>query len=136
MGKYWVGLGEVGIWDRLWDSDLRQRRDLNDVAVQEQILAGDLQSLAQQVKGLRQTIFEMSVMNTVVMKMLSEAGHLDLTVLKYRIEAEIDAITEANAEHGPQVACSRCNKTVPANQTIITDLGPYCDTCAAALPPR
>src|SRR5438105_1655333 len=99
-GSWYVGFDEVGLWERLTDSEQRQRRDINEAIVQEQVLEGSVAGLQAQVTNLKKAVFELTMTNSVLLKILSESGALDLTVLKYRIEAEIEEMAEAHKTPG------------------------------------
>jgi len=136
MSKYWVGLGEVGFWDQLVDGDLRQRRDINSALESSEQVASELGELARHVNDLHQKVFDLQIMNTVLLKMLGEGGQVDLKTLRYRVEAEVDAMKadqQARREKPPTmpatITCPRCQRAVPPNQTTMTADGVVCDAC-------
>jgi hypothetical protein len=120
---------------RLWHKQQAQQRELNALAGDEAVLQYDLAALTQRLVQLQRTVFELSVLNQVAMQMLAEAGHLDLDVLKYRVEARLDELTAPKVGPTPAagsntVACSRCTRVVPTSQTTLTGDGTLCDLCA------
>lgn len=117
---------ETGLRIRL--RELKQ--ELNDIAGEEAVLSYNLDALRRDVITLRRTVFELGVMTTVALEMLAEAGPLELDVLKYRVEAELDALDASRAAAPPQVTCVKCHREVPAAQTDITERGPVCNQCA------
>ncbi|MCX5743194.1 MAG: hypothetical protein NT062_11940 [Proteobacteria bacterium] len=143
----------VGFFDMFFDSEYRQRDDINDLRDRESSLAGDLSALGQQNAMLRQQVHELSMVVNVLVKMLEEAGHVEAKILRYRVEAELDAqaaqrsnapglgasLYGAPADDRPVDApppttpttCSRCGAQVPANLTVITADGVVCDRCGS-----
>jgi hypothetical protein len=135
----------AGFFDTLLDNEQRQRSDINDLRDRESLISGNLQSHAMQLDTLRGQVHELSMIVGVMIKMLDEGGQLDAKILRYRIEAEVEALKEHRqaqvtvAEQGaPPVAeppptmpttCSKCGTVVPANRTVITEQGTICDRC-------
>ena len=83
---------------------------------------------------LRAQVQDLSTAVTVMMRMLAESGALDATVLKYRVEAELEAIADARANPAAQtVQCITCGQVGPAARTVLTGDGTVCDVCAAGV---
>jgi hypothetical protein len=124
----------LGFFDLFFDDDYRQRSDINSLQHQESVIATDVAGLAQRVSALQKQVRELSMTVAVTMKMLGEAGHLDSKIVRYRVEAELEAAEEAT-HHAPTAAvkCDRCGQSVPANRTTITESGQVCDRCAATM---
>ena len=55
----------------------------------------DMETLRTLVAAQREQIRELNVMVTTLIKMLHDAGTLDEKVLRYRVEAELEAADEA-----------------------------------------
>jgi len=137
----------VGFWDSFFDSDYRQRSDINEMRDTAFYVANDLETLRGACGTLQRQVHDLSVLVTVLVRILEESGQVDTKVLRYRVEAELDAIAAARGlapapvttsgspahEPAPTVPtrCTKCGQTVPANRTTITELGVVCDVCAA-----
>jgi len=142
----------VGFFDTFFDSDYRQRSDINDVrddaAEARHMVAEASQFFGQRITELQKQVRDLTVLSSVLTKMLIESGVVDETVLRYRLEAELEAAIErakprpyvSTAEvwpveappHATPTVCSKCGKTVPAHQTVITAEGTMCDGCGAS----
>jgi len=142
----------VGFFDTFFDSDYRQRSDINDAASEaaeaRHMVAQTSQFLGQRIQELQKQVQDLSVLSSVLARMLIENGAVDEKVLRYRVEAELEAVIERNkprpyvstAEVQPVEApppstptvCARCSKTVPAHQTVITAEGTLCDSCGSS----
>lgn len=145
----------VGFWESFFDNDYRQREDINDLRTTASDVAAGLHGVATQVARLQRQVTDLSVLVGVLVKLLEETGGLDAKVLRYRVEAELEALAAARAQ-GPRslgetlraggagdasppepavpttpTTCGKCGAVVPANQTTITEIGVVCDRCAA-----
>jgi hypothetical protein len=118
----------LGFFDMFFDSEYRQRSDINSLQMVESAMADDMAALGGQVRKLQVQVRELSVMNAVLLKMLEEGGHLDPKVLRYRMEAMLE---EMSAPQAQVVRCVACNRTVPAARTLMTGDGPTCDPSCA-----
>jgi hypothetical protein len=145
----------VGFWDMFFDSDYRQRSDINELRDQLATAADHSQVVAATSTMARQ-IQDLSVLVSMLVRMLEESGHVDGKVLRYRVEAELDNMRAARESFGATsmsealraggssassspveapppttpTLCTKCKKTVPANRTTITADGVVCDQCA------
>lgn len=148
----------VGFWDMFFDSEYRQRADINDLRDLETNIAYDVASLGTHTSQLRRQVHDLSMTVAVLVKMLEEVGQIDAKTLRYRVEAEVEAMAAAakaahavapdnlnqmlHASSAAQpahakppttlVTCVQCGATVPANQTTITARGTVCDRCEAS----
>jgi hypothetical protein len=142
----------VSFWDSFFDSDYRQRSDINDLRDQLAI-ASDTSHVVQATSVLSRQIQDLSVLVSMLVRLLEESGHVDGKMLRYRVEAELEAMQAARmgnptslndalhggASGGPRpepppttpVLCRKCMKSVPANRTTITEIGEVCDECAS-----
>jgi hypothetical protein len=144
----------VGFWDMFFDSDYRQRSDINDLREQLAV-ATDTSHLARAAGTLSRQVQDLSILVSLLVRMLEESGHLDGKTLRYRVEAELenmraareafgpmsmgDALRSGGGSHQPvEVAppttptmCMKCGQTVPQNRTVITATGVVCDRCGA-----
>lgn len=135
----------VGFFDLFFDNDTRQRSDLNDLRDRDSLISGNLESHAMQLDTLRGQVHNLSTIVGVLVKMLDETGQLDSKILRYRLEAQVEALKERRQVQasGPNVqpvaepppttpiTCTRCGNVVPANRTVITEQGTICDSCGA-----
>lgn len=139
----------VGFFDLFFDSDYRQRSDINsalgDAGEARAMVAQTAHHLSQQISQQRDQIRHLHTLTSVLARMLIESGVVDEKVLRYRLEAELEAEAERRAprpvaqearplEEPPPATptvCSRCAATVPAHQTVITLDGTVCDRCGA-----
>lgn len=141
----------VGFWDTFFDSDYRQRADINALreadAAYTAHVAADLDGVRQQCMRLQRQVGDLSILVSVLVRMLEEGGQLDSKVLRYRVEAALEAIAAARVAPSPSpdhianppepqapttpTTCGRCGQVVPANRTTITERGIVCDRCAA-----
>jgi hypothetical protein len=143
----------VGFWDTFFDSDYRQRSDINEARADAAYVAADVDALRTQVGRLQRQLGDLSVLVSVLVRVLQESGAVDPKVLRYRVEAELENLAAARGEFSvadkyniagarPSVSppepeapttpttCSKCGQTVPANRTTITETGVVCDGCA------
>jgi hypothetical protein len=141
--------GGVSDFFSYWfDSEYRQRRDINSLQMQDAALSDTVQTLSARIAQLRGQLNDLSLTVAVLVKMLQEANVADPKVLQYRVEAEKEAIAEAAAEHARALAaasphaspsktptpvfdvrCDGCGNTVPSTQTTITERGTMCNQC-------
>jgi hypothetical protein len=129
--------GLFGYW---FDSEWRQRDDINDLAAESGATAFSVDALQRQVAQLRPMVYELSATVAVLVKMLAEAGQLDPTVVQYRVEAELEerrnpAPRPPQAPDAPDaprmIHCSKCLRMVHAERTIMTANGAICDPVCA-----
>ena len=120
----------VGFFDLFFDSEYRQRQDINALESMETSIAGDVAVVGAQLRRLQVSFRELSATTAVLMEMLAEAGQLDPKVVRYRVEAKLEEMLAPPA--GPStVRCVLCGRDVPAASTLVTGDGPTCDpTCA------
>lgn len=128
-------------WNEWEEQQIRDARGYAGGAAFESQMA--LESVAE-LRGVvlqqRAQIEQMGVLVGVLVKILAERGGIDEKVLHYRVEAEIDALTEAKAARaaaaskpaGPLVKCVRCDRMVPTTATLLTPEGTTCDSCLAS----
>jgi len=117
-----------------WDTEYRQRRDINEALDREEAMQSNVDSMATYIRGLRQDIDELRVTVGILVQMLAEANQVDATVIRYRVEAALD---ELHAPHpGDKTAptampatitCVRCRREVPPASTVMTADGARCD---------
>jgi hypothetical protein len=142
------------VFDREW----KQRRDINALREQDRAIAEEAMGTAIAEASTRRQLHELSVTMGVLVKMLAEAGGIDIERLRERAEAELER-QRANAPQmpdpwraqpvagsvpaaagdpyrGPQsaaptVTCPGCQRVVPERLTVITERGALCDVCSA-----
>ena len=144
----------VGFWDMFFDSDYRQRSDINDARADVAGVGYEVDSMRSTVGRMQRQINDLSTLVSVLVRVLEESGHADMKVLRYRVEAELDAQQAARQQLGPTsigdlrtaaggsasppepeapttpTTCSKCGTVVPQNRTTITANGVVCDRCA------
>lgn len=139
-----------------WDTEWRQRRDINDLEGAEVALESNQNQLAAANAQLHRHVMDLTMTVAVLVQLLEEAGHVDSKALRARVEAEIaksrpaaapvvdpwaqpgaapaaPAVAKPVAKPAPvaaQVTCVKCGATVPASRTTITEAGTVCDKCA------
>jgi hypothetical protein len=122
-----------GFW--IWDSEYRQRRDIEQSLGREDVLESNMASLSASIGGLRKEVEQLYATIGVLVQMLAEANQIDPKVLGYRIEAALD---EAHAQPAARpkapstempatITCVLCKRAVPPATTIMTADGPRCD---------
>jgi hypothetical protein len=147
----------VNFWDLFFDSNYRQRADINELRDLEWSTSSNVASIGAYTAQLRRQVHDLSMTVAILVKMLEEAGQIDAKTLRYRVEAEIEAMAAAEAQSragGPNslnelpqtgptaqperpeplttlVSCVHCGAEVPANETTITERGTVCDRCEA-----
>lgn len=144
----------VGFFDMFFDSEYRQRSDINEVrgdAAEARAMVAETSAfLGEKIRTQATQIRDLHMLVSVMARMLIDAGIVDEKVLRYRLEAEMEADIERRAaqnaarfastsEPRPVEApppatptvCAKCGKTVPAHQTVITADGTLCDSCGA-----
>jgi hypothetical protein len=116
----------------MFDSEWRQRQDIDSVSSLAEGMADNVANLGSQVTRLRAQVHELSVTVAVLMRVLTESNTIDASVLKYRVEAELEEIAHARANPAAQtVARVTCGTVVPSARTVLTGDGAICDGCAA-----
>ena len=128
----------LGFFDAFFDNDYRRRRDINaaeheahDARFYGDLALENVEQLRKQVLDQRDHLRELSVLVSVLVKMLSEAGTADDKVLRYRVEAELEAMADAAKPTARLETCIRCKAQVVAAQTSMTEDGAVCDRCMA-----
>lgn len=109
------------------DSEWTRRQDIDRALETE---TADVERLHRLLADARAQLHDLSLTVAVLIKMLSEQGHVDPHVLQLRVEAELEAMQPATPQDA-LVKCERCGARVPSSRTTITANGTYCDTCAA-----
>jgi len=135
----------VSFFEMFFDSDYRQRSDINDArdeaAEVREVALTNIAQLHRIVATQRDQIRDLSVAVSVLVKMLAEQGVLDDKVLRYRVEAEVEERIEAAKRPAPvtdedtqlrPMTCTRCQQTRAPSQTIMTADGAVCDPSCAA----
>jgi hypothetical protein len=102
---------------------------------------------------MQRQLGDLGTLVSVLIRLLEESGHADMKVLRYRVEAELDAQLAARQQFGPTsigdlrasaanvsppepeapttpTTCTKCGSVVPQNRTTITVSGVVCDRCA------
>jgi len=154
-----AGMPKGGFWDfqdywqtvtsgRFWfDTEWKQRRDINDLEAVEQQMQYDVSSVGNGVAQLQKQVLELSMTVVVMSQMLHEAGVVDVAKLQERIDAEMEklrpkrpqpaAATTGIEAHPAKpkpvdtpVTCARCGQSVLSSHTTITANGTVCDSCA------
>ena len=125
-----------GLFDYWFDSEWRQRDDINGLAASAGATAYSVEHLQSQLYQLRPMVFELSATVAVLVKMLAEAGQVDPKVIQYRVEAELEErrkpvpFVAPPPEVLPMIRCTRCMREVEPSRTIMTADGAVCDpTC-------
>lgn len=124
-----------GNW--IWDSEYRQRRDIEQSLGREDALESNVAAVSAMVGGLRKEVEQLQAIVGVLVQMLAEANQIDPKVLGYRVEAALDEAraqlaqprpkVEATEEIPAAITCVRCQRRVPPASTIMTADGPRCD---------
>ncbi len=135
----------VGFFDMFFDSDYRQRSDINnaggDAGEARAMVAHTSALIAKQMEQIR----DLHVLTSVLARVLIDSGVIDEKVLRYRLETELEAEAERRApkpivrerqplEESPPstpTVCAKCGTTVPAHRTVITADGTLCDSCGS-----
>jgi hypothetical protein len=142
------------VFDREW----KQRRDINTLRDQGRAMADEAAAMASAEASTRRQLHELSVTMGVLVKMLAEAGGINVEQLRDRAEAELErqrantptmpdpwrdppvATTVPVAAGDPYrstpaaastVKCPGCQRVVPERLTVITERGILCDICSA-----
>jgi hypothetical protein len=117
-----------------WDTEVRQRRDINEALDREDALQSNVDSLRTHIRGLHQDIDELRVTVGILIQMLAEANQVDPTVIRYRVEAALDElhapppVNKATPTQMPAtITCIRCRREVPPASTVMTADGARCD---------
>ena len=111
-----------GIFGYWFDSEYRQRDDIDAATEGLQQTGSELGRLQNQLQALRPQIEELSATVAVLMKMLTDAGQLDPDVLQYRVEAMMDE-RRAQASEAREPRCSRCLRPIDPARAMMTPNG-------------
>jgi len=100
----------AGFWDFVFDSEYRQRRDIEELRDYETAVQGGVSSLGGYTQQLRKQVNDLSALVSVLVKMLEESGQLDTKVLRYRVEAMLEEQQAAVQAGGPVDLASALNQ--------------------------
>jgi hypothetical protein len=128
----------MGFLSYMFDSEYLQRSDINSAAREaanarfySDLTMDNIDALRAKVIEQREDIRELTVLVGTLVKVLGESGAVDPKVLQYRVEAELEAIAEANQPTERLELCTKCKQRVKAVYTSVTDEGVVCDRCMA-----
>jgi len=129
----------VGFWDMFFDSEYRQRRDINQTIDMEQALTSDVGALQSQLRAMRENLNMLSITVAALM----EVAAVDPAAVRARAEAmwaqlhppppmqpqtpEAIAHPRKPPPSTAPITCTKCGRSVPANLTLMTGDGPICD---------
>ena len=115
--------------DYLFDTEYRQRRDINQLKTEASGLAGDVSSIDAQLRDVGWKLEQLSATVRVLMRRLAAAGQLDLATIKAEVSAEIH---QPHALDGAKLTatCVRCGKTAPADEMVKLGADTWCRPCA------
>ncbi|HEY1556992.1 MAG TPA: hypothetical protein VGF94_19290 [Kofleriaceae bacterium] len=140
---YWQTVTSSSFW---FDSEWKQRRDINNLEIAESEVQYEVGSLGVALGQIQKQMLELSMTVVVMSQVLHEAGALDVPKLQARIDAELEKLRPKPKPQQPQVVvahptkakppdtqvpCQRCGASVPSSRTTITErYGTVCDDCA------
>jgi len=99
----------AGFWDYVFDNEYRQRRDIEELRDYETAVQGGVSSLGGYTQQLRKQVNDLSVLVSVLVRMLEDSGHVDTKVLQYRVEAALEEQAAAVQAQGPVDLASALN---------------------------
>ncbi len=129
----------VGFWDMMFDSDYRRRSDINQALDIDQQLMGDVGALQAQVRSMTENLRMLSVTLAALIELSPQVDPAALRARAEEMLAELMrppprvAVPESIAHPKPPppntapITCIKCQRSVPANTTIMTGDGPMCD---------
>ena len=115
--------------DYMFDTEYRQRRDINADRDRLTDLQSNMYGVGEDVHQLRLTVQQLSATVRVLVRVLADAKLLDATQLKTLVAEEVRHPKDAQAE-GPAVHCVRCMKTGPASEMVRVGADYLCRPCA------
>jgi hypothetical protein len=125
---YWKTVTSSRGW---FDSEWKQRRDINDLEIVEAMTQDQVTSLQLALGQAQKQLLELSMTVVVMSELLAEAGALDTAKLHARIDAELEALRPKVPVGAKVVTCARCGQQVAETATTITErYGTVCDRCA------
>lgn len=134
---YWQTIMSSSYW---FDSEWKQRRDINELQVEEAQVETDLSRVRVALAQTQRQVMELSLTIVVMARLLQEAGQLDLDAVHAKVDAELEKLRPKPApivahpgkSRPPdvQVTCARCGALVMSSGTTITEKGTVCDSCA------
>lgn len=127
----------VGFWDMFFDSEYRQRHDINQALNAEEVLSYDVSTLQAQLRETRQNLNMLSITVAALM----EVAQVDPAAVRARAEAmwaqlhpppplrnpAAIAHPKAPPPNIAPITCIKCGRSVPSNTTLMTGDGPICD---------
>lgn len=131
-----------GFWEMMFDSEYRQRTDINEALAMEQHMSNDISVLHAQVRALQDHVRDLSVTVAAMLEILVEQNRLDPGQVRQRAEAMLAELQKPPPAPPPPPAiahprppplntapmtCTKCGRTVPAHRTLMTETGPICD---------
>ena len=120
----------MSLYDYLFDSEYKQRHDIEVNRTTTSDLSSNLGNVTYDVTSLKRTVHELSATVHVLVQMLAERGGLDLEAVKARVSAELHPPLTPGGPSG-QVTCVRCNATGPVDKMVTVGSSIWCRNCAA-----
>ena len=117
-----------GFWEMMFDSEYRQRADINEALAMEQQMSSDLSVLHAQVRRLQDHVRDLSVTVAATLAILAENQQLDQEQVRQRAEAMLAELLKPPPAPPPPAAithpkppplntapmtCTKCGRTVP-----------------------
>lgn len=138
-----------GFWAHFFDSDYRQREDIDNTLDQVEHLQRYADVHDQNLRQMQRKLMQLAVTVDVLLDILAEHDLLDESELERRVElrlnpppppAPVTAHPTGSPYRGavpvevppkpvPTTTCTRCGKKVPLPSTQITADGVVCDPC-------
>jgi hypothetical protein len=119
----------VSLLDYLFDTEVRQRTDINAARATTSALSSGVASLTEQVAELRVQNRELAATVAVLARVLAESGQLDLTALRDQVTKQLGARPPAPA--AGSVTCVRCGAVNAGDEMVRVGASIWCRTCAA-----
>lgn len=121
----------MSLFDHFFDTDYRQRRDIESVRDAAAGLEGSIGAVSAGVSGVRQQVHELGIVVHVLMTMLAEKGLLDVQEIRQRLAQEATKPTK-RVEAAPRLMnCVHCGNQVMSNEMVKVGADRWCQTCAS-----
>lgn len=115
----------------MFDSEWRQRRDIDLQGEALDEVSSGAAATAQQVAHLKETVFELSVTVRLLMTKLAAAGQLDAARLRTELDEELKGPRHQRRSAAvTKVRCVRCDAEGMSNEMVHVGSDIWCRPCA------
>jgi len=119
----------MSLFDYLFDTEYRQRRDIGDLKERASFLTSDVSGIDGQVQQLSAVVVQLSATVRVLVRKLAETGQLDMAKLAEEVKAEVRHPTSMTGERA-KGKCVRCGAQAFSDELVKVGADLWCRPCA------